>query len=88
MTAPKLNYNHYDVSKKGVRISGFPTTAAGSKITATMKVNIPVNVQSFNVYVSIDQESMIGNPIIQGSAPAVDTVVPVDFVFGITGNNN
>lgn len=51
--ASKLNYNHYDVNKLGVRISGFPTTAAGSKITVTMKVYIP-DTQSFNVYVSID----------------------------------
>ncbi len=51
-----------------------------------MKVYIP-DTQSFNVYVSIDQELMIGNPIIQGSAPAVDTVVPVEFVSDIKGND-
>lgn len=79
MIASKLTYNHYDPTKLGVRISGFPVTAAGTKITVTMKVWIP-NTQSFNVYVSIDEETMIGTPIIQGSAPAVDTVVPVEFI--------
>jgi hypothetical protein len=52
--ASKLTYKHYDASRLGVRISGFPTTAAGSKITVTMKVWIP-DTQSFNVHVSIDQ---------------------------------
>ncbi len=52
--ASKLTYNHYDPSRLGVRISGFPITAAGSKITVTMKVWIP-DTQSFNVHVSIDQ---------------------------------
>lgn len=30
---------------------------------------------------------MIANPIIQGSAPAVDTVVPFEFVSDIKGND-
>ncbi len=52
--ASKLTYKHYDTNRLGVRISGFPITAAGSKITVTMKVWIP-DTQSFNVHVSIDQ---------------------------------
>lgn len=52
--ASKLKYDHYHPTALGVRISGFPTTAAGSKITVTMKVYIPAT-PSFNVQVSIDQ---------------------------------
>lgn len=48
---------------------------SGTKITITMKTYIPVT-PSFNVQVSIDQVGSISNPIIQGSAATVDTVVP------------
>jgi len=71
--ASKLTYDHYD--PKGVRITGFPIIASGSKLTITMKVWIP-SIPSFNVYASIDQLSSLSNPIIQGAAPTVDTVVP------------
>ena len=81
--ASKLLYTPY--TAYGVRISGFPTVAAGSKITVTMKVWIPIT-PSFNVAVSIDQQSAILTPIMQGSAPTVDTVVPTDFVTLLTGN--
>jgi len=69
-----------------VRISGFPVTAAGSKITITMKVWIPLAIHSFSVDVRIDTLTSIGNPIMMGSAPTVDTVVPDDFVTLLTGN--
>lgn len=69
-----------------MRISGFPVTAAGSKITVTMKVWIPLAIQSFSVAVSIDTLTSIGNPIMMGSAPTVDTIVPDDFVTLLTGN--
>lgn len=52
-----------------------------------MKVWIPVT-PFFNVVVSIDKDSSILNPIMQGSAPTVDTVVPNDFVLTMTGNEN
>lgn len=81
--ASKLLYSHYTAF--GVRISGFPLTAAGSKITVTMKVWIPVT-PSFNVAVSIDTLSSIALPIMQGSAPTTDTVVATDFVSLLTGN--
>jgi hypothetical protein len=81
--ASKLLYSHYDL--KGVRISGFPIIAAGSRITITMKVWVPIT-PSFNIEVRIDTLDNIANSIIKGNAPTIDTVVGEEFITSLTGN--